>query len=96
MGMNAFDSADCQTMASALDLAWEMFVKSGGLTPQNVGTAHAALARGILDVAGNGERNTRRLAISAVARFARHQEEVSAERQWRQTGSWGVQTRHQI
>src|SRR4051794_14316143 len=67
---SAFDSDDCRAFARALDYAWEIFLRAGGLTAYNLDTAKGTLTYAILHEAQNGQRNARRLAIAAVAQMA--------------------------
>lgn len=76
----AFDSEDCTVMAKALDQAWEIFLKTKRLTSQNHDIAKGALSLAIMDAAGGGERNPRRLAISAVARMSKYEARLIDER----------------
>jgi hypothetical protein len=77
---SAFDSNDCRIFAEALELAWEIFLKTGRLTSANVDIAKAALTRAMLEAAEKGERNTRRLAIAAVGGMARFEGKLRSER----------------
>jgi hypothetical protein len=43
----AFDSDDCRLFAQALDHAWDIFLKAGGLTTHNLDTAKASLTYAI-------------------------------------------------
>jgi hypothetical protein len=64
----------------ALDQAWEIFLKSGRLNTHNLDIAKGALAFALLDAVEKGERNPRRLAISAVARVARYENKLHTDR----------------
>lgn len=68
---NAFSSDECNLLAQALDIAWDICRQSGDLENLNIETAKAALTRSILAGYEIGERNTRRLAISAVAQLGK-------------------------
>lgn len=68
-----YDAEDCKTLSEALDKAWEIYLRTGRLTAQNVDIAKAALAYALLDAAETGERNVRRLAIAAVGRMAKYE-----------------------
>jgi len=68
---NAFSSDECNLLAQALDIAWDICRQSGDLENLNIETAKAALTRSILAGYETGERNTRRLAISAVAQLGK-------------------------
>jgi hypothetical protein len=81
---SVFDSDDCHLLARALENAWEMVLKTGGLTADNLDTAKAALTYAICHEAQNGERNARRLAVAAVARMSRFEPVVRRQRMWRQ------------
>lgn len=65
----AFTSDECNMLEQALDVAWDMVLRSGQLDGYNVDTAKAALTRGILSAYESGECNVRRLAIAAVAQI---------------------------
>jgi hypothetical protein len=66
---NAFSSDECNMLAQALDVAWDICVHSGDLQHRNIDDTKAALTRAILSGYESGERNTRRLAITAVAQL---------------------------
>ena len=57
------------TYAQALDVAWDICRDSGELDTRSIDATKAALTRSILTNYQNGERNTRRLAIVAVAQL---------------------------
>jgi len=80
--MTAYTTNDCEIFAQALDHAWEMFLKTGRLTGDNLDTAMGALAYCILQAAAGGERNPRRLAISAVAHVDAIEPRIRLERSW--------------
>jgi hypothetical protein len=65
----AFPPEQLDRLSRALDIAWDMFLRSGLLTTRNIDTARTTLAFAILESAAKGEHNPRRLAISAVARY---------------------------
>jgi hypothetical protein len=65
----AFPPEHLDRLSRALDIAWDMFLRSGLLTTRNIDTARTTLAFGILECAARGEQNPRRLAIGAVARY---------------------------
>ena len=65
----AYSSDECNVLAQALDVAWDIFRHSGELDRRNIDATKAALTRSILSNYENGERNTRRLAIVAVAQL---------------------------
>jgi hypothetical protein len=67
----AFSSDECNLLAQALDVAWDICRQSGDLGDLNIDAAKAALTRSILVGYEVGERNPRRLAISAVARLGK-------------------------
>ena len=73
----AFPPEQLDRLSRALDIAWDMFLRSGLLTTRNIDTARTTLAFAIMEGAARGEHNSRRLAISAVARY----EAVAQERQ---------------
>jgi hypothetical protein len=65
----AYSSDECNVLAQALDVAWDICRHAGELDPFSVETTKAALTRSILSGYETGERNTRRLAIAAVAQL---------------------------
>jgi hypothetical protein len=65
----AYSSDECDVLAQALDVAWDICRQSGDLDAYSIDLTKAALARSILSNYENGERNTRRLAIAAVAQL---------------------------
>jgi hypothetical protein len=69
----AYDAGDCNVLSLALDKAWEIYLRTGRLTPSNVDVAKAALSFALLDAAEAGERNIRRLAVAAVGRMAKYE-----------------------
>jgi hypothetical protein len=75
-----YDSEDCQILARAFERGWEIFLKTRRLTVQNIGVAEGALSFAILDAASKGERNAHRLAMAAVARMAKYESKLLAER----------------
>lgn len=64
---NAFSSDECDLLAEALDMAWDICRRSGDLERRNFDDTKSALTRSILAGYEGGERNARRLAILAVA-----------------------------
>jgi hypothetical protein len=66
---SAFTSDECNLLEQALDAAWDIALHSGQLDSYRLETAKSALTRAILAGYENGERNTRRLAIAAVAQL---------------------------
>jgi hypothetical protein len=78
----AFRSEDCRAFAKALEHAWDIYLRTGRLTSQNIDVAKAALSYSILDAAKNGQRNPRVLAIAAVACMANHEARIKRERSW--------------
>jgi hypothetical protein len=66
---SVFTSDECNLLAQALDVAWEICIQSGDLERRNIDLTKAVLTRAILSGYENGERNTRRLAITAVAQL---------------------------
>ena len=76
----AYDSADCDLLARALDQAWYLFLRSRGLTFENADTARASLTYAILDAASMGERDARRLAFDAVARVPEFEPQIREQR----------------
>lgn len=65
----AYSSDECNVLAQALDVAWDICRLSGELETLGIEAAKAALTRSILTNYESGERNTRRLAIVAVAQL---------------------------
>jgi hypothetical protein len=65
----AYSSDECNILAQALDVAWDICRQSGHLDTRSIETAKSALTRSILSNYESGERNTRRLAIAAVAQL---------------------------
>lgn len=65
----AFSSDECNVLAQALDVAWDICRQSGQLETRNIETVKADLTRWILSSYEGGERNVRRLAIAAVAQL---------------------------
>jgi hypothetical protein len=80
--MTAYATEDCGVLEQALEHAWEIFLKRGRLTRDNLDTAMAALAYCILQAAAGGERNPRRLAIHAVAHVGSVEPRIRLERSW--------------
>jgi hypothetical protein len=78
----AYSSEDCNVFSAALDYAWDLFLKTNKLTSDNIDTAKAALTYAILHSARGGERNPRRLAVSAVARIESFQPAIQMQRSW--------------
>ena len=76
----AFNSEDCVLLGKALEQAWELFLKTRGLTSDNVDTARASLTYAILDAASKGERDPHRLAFGAVARVPEFEPEIRKQR----------------
>jgi len=75
-----FSSTECDTLEKALDVAWEIYLRSGKLDRLNIDTAKAALTRAILDGFESGERNARRLAIAAVANIEQYEAQIIRRR----------------
>jgi hypothetical protein len=78
----AYTSEDCNIFAEALEHAWEMYLKTGRLTKDNLDVAEAALSYAILQAAARGERNARRLAIIGVAHVDIIEPRIRRERSW--------------
>ena len=79
----AFTSEDCNRFEQALELARDMLMRSqpdGSEQDQDADCAQAALTLGILDRAARGERNVRRLALSAAAQVDRFEARIKARR----------------
>ena len=82
-GINlVYTSEDCNIFAKALDFAWEIYLKTGRLTKDNLDTAKGALSYGILQAAKTGERNARRLAMVAIAHADAIEPRIRMERSW--------------
>ena len=65
----AYSSDECNVLAQALDVAWDICRQSGQLDTRSIESTKAELTRSILTGFESGERNTRRLAIAAVAQL---------------------------
>jgi hypothetical protein len=65
----AYSSDECNVLAQALDVAWDICRQSGQLEACGIETVKAELTRSILTNYEAGERNARRLAIAAVAQL---------------------------
>jgi len=78
----AYTSEDCNIFAEALERAWEMYLKTGRLTKDNLDTAKAALLYAILQAAVAGERNARRLAILGIAHVDSIEPRIRMHRSW--------------
>jgi hypothetical protein len=76
----AYDADDCNTLSLALEKAWEIYLRTGRLTSQNIDVAKGALSYALLDAAEAGERNIARLAIAAVGRMARYEVKLRSAR----------------
>jgi hypothetical protein len=79
-----YDSEDCRVLSRALSHAWNVFIRAGRLNPHNGDTALGALAYAVLEAAAGGQRDPRRLAISALALIEPHETRVRAARSWAQ------------
>jgi hypothetical protein len=77
---NAFTSEECNVLAEALDVAWDICRHSGELDAMKLDSTKATLTRAILTGYDNGERNVRRLAIAAVAQLNAPQAPFAPER----------------
>jgi len=60
-----FDDDDLQKLGNGFDRAWDRFLRTGTLTPQNLQQSQNTLARRILAHASEGERDEWRLARDA-------------------------------
>jgi hypothetical protein len=76
----AYSSEDCETIARALDRAWERFLRAGRLGPENIDTAKAALTYAILSEAQSGERNPAVLAERGLRMMEQHEPAVVQQR----------------
>jgi hypothetical protein len=76
----AFTSAECDELEQALDTAWAIFLRSRQRGADDLDTARAALVRAILDGFESGERNSRRLAIAAVANVEHYEAQILRQR----------------
>jgi hypothetical protein len=65
----AYSSDECNVLAQALDVAWDICRQSGQLETHSIEAMKAELTRSILTSYEGGERNIRRLAIAAVAQL---------------------------
>ena len=65
----AYSSDECNILAQALDVAWDICRQAGRLDARSIEATKAELTRSILTNYEAGERNTRRLAIAAVAQL---------------------------
>jgi hypothetical protein len=77
---SVYNAEDCKVLAEALDKAWEIYLRTGRLTVQNIDVAKAALTYALLDAAEKGERNVRRLAVAAVGRMAKYEVKLRSAR----------------
>jgi hypothetical protein len=64
--MCAFSDAELQTISKAFQRAWDRYLRTGFLTPQNLGESRELLAGRILRAAHYGEQDEWRLARDAV------------------------------
>jgi hypothetical protein len=66
---HAFDPEMVQILVEALDDAWQRVQASGAAFDDRDGTARKALAKCIVEIAQEGERNRERLVEGALLRF---------------------------
>jgi hypothetical protein len=66
---HAFSPEMVQVLVEALDEAWRRVQASGAAFDDRDGTAREALAKCIVDIAQEGERNRERLVEGALLRF---------------------------
>jgi hypothetical protein len=67
MAMFALSDAEVATVGKAFDRAWDSFLRTGALTPQNLWDSRNVLAARILRAVYYGERDEWRLARDAVS-----------------------------
>jgi len=63
----AFTSDECNVLAEALDMAWDICLRSGRLRTLDVDLIKSVLTRSIMIEYEGGERDVRRLALAAAA-----------------------------
>jgi hypothetical protein len=61
-----FEDAELIKLGKAYDRAWDRFVRTGMLTPDNLNDSREILARRIVQCAATGERDEWRLARNAL------------------------------
>jgi hypothetical protein len=65
-GSMHFDCERSAIIGKAFDCAWDMFLRAGALTPQNLDTSRVLIAQRIIELARDGEVSQRRLIIGAL------------------------------
>jgi hypothetical protein len=73
-----FDESDCDRMERALSRAYQFFMKSGRLSPENLSITKATLSRAIMHAMERGERDESRLAMYAVNTFTTYASDILA------------------
>jgi hypothetical protein len=73
-----FDESDCDRMERALLRAYQLFMKSGRLSTENLSITKATLSRAIMHAMERGERNETRLAMYAVNTFTTYSSDILA------------------
>ena len=83
--MFALSDAEVALVGKAFDRAWDGFLRTGALTPENLWASRNALAARILRAVYYGERDEWRLARDAVS-YLRQVTVAAADQPKRQTG----------
>jgi hypothetical protein len=63
--MMVFEDTELHTLGNAFDRAWDRFLRTGRLTPDNFAQSREMIANAILECARRGERDEWRLARHA-------------------------------
>lgn len=71
-----FDESDCDHMERALLRAYQLFMKSGRLSTENLSITKATLSRAIMHAMDRGERDESRLAMYAVNTFNTYSNDI--------------------
>jgi hypothetical protein len=66
-----FEDKDLNTLGKAFDRAWDLFLRKGLLTPQNLQESRQFIAKRILERARAGDRDEWKLARDALRPFLR-------------------------
>lgn len=64
--MMVFEDTELHTLGNAFDRAWDRFLRTGRLTPDNFAQSREMIANAILEYARRGERDEWRLARHAI------------------------------
>jgi hypothetical protein len=64
--MRHFDSEQSAKLGKVFDCAWDLFLRTGALTRQNLERSRTLIAQRIIELAGAGEQSERRLMIGAL------------------------------